>query len=109
MATLRAAFGAAPLQADVLSVASQLASSGKEVVDELMRDVVDPETFVVEVTTLLAQAGQQQRELSEALTGLGLAGEQSAQVERVLRERAMAMAQVEEILGMARMVQQETQ
>jgi len=104
-ARLQTAFGAVPLQVDVLSVASQIATAGPPAVDDIAQDHVDPETFMSEVTGLLEKAGEQQRLLEQALGQLGPDAPQRKQVEAVLSERAVTMSQVEEVLTMARAVQ----
>jgi hypothetical protein len=106
-ARLRAAFGGAGLQEDVVSLAQRLASQGRPVVDELLEDSVDPVAFVEEVGALLARAEGQQRELEAAAAGLAAGGAERAGVEGAMRQRADAIRAVQEVLEVAREVQRE--
>ena len=106
-AKLRSAFGGAPLEADVLAVAAQLAMRGQSVADELLEDVVDAKTFVGEVTALLDGAMEQQQQLVAALEGLAGDAPERPRVEEVMNERAMALNLVQEVLTLTRAVQKD--
>lgn len=101
-AKLRDAFGGDALQADVMSVASQLVAAGPSVADELLEDLVDPNVFMVECTQLLEGAMEAQGQLAAALEGLPPDAPERPRVREVLAERALSIALVEEILVLAR-------
>ena len=103
-AKLRAAFGAAPLKADVMSLAAQLANSGQSVSDELLEETVDPKVFINEVTELLERALSEQRKLEAALQGfdMELNVMQRARIQEVYNERAVSLGMVEDVLTLAR-------
>ncbi|PRW61467.1 PALE chloroplastic isoform B [Chlorella sorokiniana] len=115
---LRAAFaGGITAEADVLSLAAQLGSSGgSQLADQLVADPVDPTQFMAECTELLAAAQEQQRQVAAYLQRLpevpggedeeaaGRAAAQRAHLEGLLQERQAAAAMVEEVLELAQAV-----
>lgn len=100
-AKLRAAFGVAPLQTDVMMVATQLGTRGTEVVDTLLEDIIDPNVFMAEVSELLNKAMEQQRQLEQALTVLAQDAPERKRVEEVVSDRAVALSLVQNVVALA--------
>jgi len=91
-------------QEDVLSVAQYVAKGGKEYIDQLVSQHVKPEEFIFEVERLLQKATEQQNVLEEYIVK-----EESTnakhELEKALRERNNAIENVQEILLIARSIQ----
>jgi hypothetical protein len=101
-ARLRSAFGAAPLEADVMFLANQLAIRGQSIADELLEERVDGNVFIKEVTALLEGAMGQQQQLVAALERLGPGAPERAKVQEAIEERSVALGLVQEVLVLAR-------
>lgn len=101
-ARLRSAFGAAPLEADVMFLATQLASRGQSIADELLEERVDGNVFIEEVTALLEGAMGQQQQLVAALEQLGPQAPERVKVQEAINERSIALELVQEVLVLAR-------
>lgn len=101
-ARLRSAFGAAPLEADVMFLATQLALRGQSIADELLEERVDGNVFIKEVTALLEGAMEQQQQLKAALEQLGPKAPERVKVQEVIDERSAALGLVQEVLVLAR-------
>ena len=106
-AHLRAAFGGGRPDVDVVTLAAQLASGGQAVADQLVEEVLDPEAFVADVSALLERATAQQRELEVALEAVPVGSQEHARGSEAAMHRAAAIGQVQEVLEVARAVQQD--
>jgi hypothetical protein len=103
---LQTAFAGAPLSDDLIYVASQLASGGGAVANELLQDLIAPDEFVTEVGGLVERVASQQRELEEALAGLEEGTREKGQLAAVVNHRSLALSRVQEILAIARSMTQ---
>ncbi len=101
-ARLRSAFGAAPLEADVMFLATQLALRGQSIADELLEERVDGNEFIKEVTVLLDGAMQQQQQLIAALGSLGPQAPERVKIQEAINERSIALGLVQDVLVLAR-------
>jgi hypothetical protein len=101
-ARLRSAFGAAPLEADVMFLATQLAVRGQSIADELLEERVDGNVFIKEVTALLEGAMGQQKQLVAALEQLDPQAPEKIKVQEAINERSIALGLVQEVLVLAR-------
>lgn len=101
-ARLRSAFGAAPLEADVMFLATQLALRGQSIADELLEERVDGNVFIKEVTALLEGAMGQQQQLVAALKQLAPEAPERVKVQEAINERSTALELVQEVLVLAR-------
>ncbi len=101
-ARLRSAFGAAPLEADVMFLATQLALRGQSIADELLEERVDGSVFIKEVTALLEGAMEQQQQLLAALETLGPQAPERIKVQEAINERSVSLQLVQEVLMLAR-------
>lgn len=107
VAKIKAAFGTAPLQTDVLSLAAQLAAGGEAVVDALMEEQVDASQFIEEVKNLLEDAMKQQQELKAVVLRLPENSSEREKVHVIVEDREEALEQVQEILSIAISVKRE--
>jgi hypothetical protein len=103
-ARLQMAFdGSASLETDVISLARDLSSGAHKLVDEMLQDSVTPQEFIPEVEALLQNALEQQ-EVLQNLIAQNDNAETKHELQMNLAQRATAIANVEEILAIARLI-----
>lgn len=103
-ARLQMAFsGSTSLGTDVISIARGLSSGAHNLVDEMLQDSVTPQEFIPEVEALLENALEQQ-DVLQKLVDENENAETKHEMQKSLAQRAAAIANVEEILAIARLV-----